>query len=325
MDALDQLAQQQGTSALPSAGTDGGNTFTQAAYLAAARQAQARFALVQRYTACLAQRRYSARTAKNYTNAFKSFLNAIEPRLPIDFEKAEVEEWLASHVQKMACSISHQNTLINAIQLYYSLVENRPCADCLFTRPKREEVLPTVLTKAEVQRILALTQNVKHRCLILMAYSTGLKLKELLHLRSHDLNLKRMMIQIRTSHVTPRGRCQILSREVPLSPKLATVLQDYFEACNPRVWLFEGEQPGQPYSERSVQAVVRQAAARAGIDRPISMNILRNSYAVHQLEAGVAVRAVQDILGHENIRSTARYAHVARRKLPASPADLLEL
>jgi integrase/recombinase XerD len=275
--------------------------------------------LVEQYAACLALGRYSSRTAKNYINAFRSFMSEINPRQPHDLSKAEVEDWLSHRAIATGTSIAHQNTLINAIKVYYVGVENRADQDYQFVRPKREEALPLPLSKEELQKLIGHTENIKHRCLLLVAYSTGLKAKELLRLRSEDMRLDRMTIRVRAEGA--RGR---LDREVPLSPKLVGVLKRYFEECNPRTWLFEGEQKGQPYSERSMQAVVRQAGIRAGIQRPITLLTLRDSYAIHQLEAGVALATVQDILGHGTIRSTARYAQVARKRLPASPADALQ-
>jgi integrase/recombinase XerD len=287
--------------------------------LAADGLAVQRDQVLEQYAACLAVGRYSSRTAKNYINAFRSFLAEIDPCLPRDLAKAEVEDWLSCRALSTGSSIAHQNTIINAIKVYYVGVENRAGQDYQFARPKREEVMPSPLSKEEVQLLLIHTENIKHRCLLLVAYSTGLKAKELLRLRSEDMRLDRMTIRVRAEG----GRSR-LDREVPLSPKLAGVLKLYFEQCSPRTWLFEGEQQGCPYSERSAQAVVRQAGMRAGIHRPITLLTLRDSYAIHQLEAGVALETVQDILGHGSIRSTARYAQVARKRLPASPADALQ-
>lgn len=280
---------------------------------------EAQVALLAHYAQSLGRRKYSASTLKNYKKAFRTFLQEIAPALPLDLNKEQVEAWLERHCRSKACSTAHQNTIINAVKIYYTVVEDLRLNDWDIRRPKQETPVPVTLTKAEVQRLLASTTNIKHRCLLLVAYSTGLRLNEVLSLRVSDLDLDRMTITI---HTTVRGRC---SRSVPLSPKLAEAFKGYFEEFNPLQWLFEGERRGQPYSERSAQMAVRLAADRAQLPQSVSMQLLRNSYARHQLEAGIAVDALQDLMGHQSIRTTHRYAHVARHKMPSTPIDDMDV
>ncbi len=273
--------------------------------------------LLQRFEACVAQHKYSPKTLRNYKNAFRCFLLAISPQLPLELNKQAVEAWLAQETSARKRSTALQNTLINALKFYYVAVEGRPSGGYVFARPKSSVSAPMTLSKAEVQALLAHTANLKHRCLLLLAYGTGLRLKELLGLRRSDVHFECMTITI----AAPSGK---KNREVPLSPKLVEGMRAYLLECNPQRWLFEGERFGEPYSERSAQMVVKHAADRAGLQRAISMNMLRNSFATHQLEAGIAVEAVQDLMGHDSIRTTGRYAHIARRRMPSSPADSLE-
>jgi integrase/recombinase XerD len=273
--------------------------------------------ILQRFEACVAQHQYSPKTLRNYKNAFRSFLVAISPRLPLDLSKQAVEAWLTQATATGKRSTALQNTLINALKFYYVAVEGRPSGGYVFERPKSNVAAPKSLTKAEVQALLTHTTNLKHRCLLLLAYGTGLRLKELLGLRRSDVHFEGMRVTIAAAPGKKK-------REVPLSPKLVQGMRAYLLECNPQCWLFEGERFGEPYSERSAQMVVKHAADRAGLQRAVSMNMLRNSFATHQLEAGIAVEAVQDLMGHDSIRTTGRYAHVARRRMPASPADSLE-
>jgi integrase/recombinase XerD len=291
--------------------------------------------VLKRFEECVAKHGYSIKTLKSYKNAFRSFLWAVGPRMPIDLSKAEVEDWLAMRLSTHAHSTAHQNTLINALKFYYVSVEGRPSGGYVFERPRARTLEPTSLSKGEVQRIVANTINIKHRCILLLTYSTGLRLKEVLSLRVGDIDFVKNVIIVQpaagkrpdpspTRTISARQGANA-RREMPLSPKLAAALKVYLEECDPHIWLFEGERAGVAYSERSAQMVVKLAAKRAGLDREVSIQMLRNSYATHQLEAGIAVQALQDLMGHGSIRTTGRYAHVARHRAPASPADDLDL
>ncbi|UYZ59554.1 tyrosine-type recombinase/integrase [Hymenobacter latericus] len=114
-------------------------------------------------------------------------------------------------------------------------------------------------------------------------------------------------------------------RDLPLPVSLLHLLRKQYRQFRPVTFLFEGQQPGEPYSERSLQQLVKQAAARAGIRRPVTLHMLRHSYATHLLEAGTGIRVIQDLLGHASIKTTEIYTHVAQRNRPASPLDSLGL
>ena len=114
-------------------------------------------------------------------------------------------------------------------------------------------------------------------------------------------------------------------RDLPLPQSLLLVLREQFREHRPIIFLFEGQHPGEPYGERSLQLVVKQAASRAGILRPISLHMLRHSYATHLMEAGTDTRIIQDLLGHSSIKTTEIYTHVAQRTRPPSPLDSLGL
>ncbi len=282
--------------------------------------------VLERFAFAIALHKYSPKTMRNYKNAFRSFLIGISPRLPMDMGKEAVEQWIAARIAARGASTALHNTLINAVKFYYVCVEQKPSGGYVFERPKAQVAEPLTLNKQEVQRLMAHTQNVKHRCLLLLSYSTGLRLKEVLGLLRADVQLDRRTMTISTS-TGPANAASSRSkgRVLPISPKLVTAFRVYFEDFNPRLWLFEGERAGEPYSERSAQVVVKHAAERAGIGRPVSMHMLRNSYATHQLEAGIAVSAVQQLMGHGSIRTTGRYAHVARHRMPGSPIDDLDI
>jgi integrase/recombinase XerD len=152
----------------------------------------------------------------------------------------------------------------------------------------------------------------------MLAYGAGLRLGEILGLKLTDINSQRMIIRVN------RGKGK-KDRELPLPEKLLKLLRDYVTLYKPKEQLFEGQVKGIPYTSRSAQQVIKQAAMRAGIKRPVTMHMLRHSYATHLLESGIDIRYIQEALGHESIRTTEVYTHVAKDRKPASPLDTLEI
>jgi integrase/recombinase XerD len=175
-----------------------------------------------------------------------------------------------------------------------------------------------VLNKVEVKSILEALHNQKHRCMLSLIYSCGLRRGELLRLLLTDIDSQRGVVVIRQS----KG---MKDRIVPLSPKVLQMLRDYYRAYKPKHWLFEGYKPGMPYDERSLQQVLRYAVRKAGIKKPITLHWLRHSYATHLLESGTDLRYIQELLGHKSSKTTEIYTHVSTRMLQqiVSPFDTL--
>ena len=273
--------------------------------------------LLSRYCQLIALKRYSPNTLKNYRVAFNLFLTHHAPRLPLELSKQDVLDYLAGRVAA-GISETYQNLLVNAIKFYYEQVEGQPRQYYALPRPKRPLQNPKVLAKEEVKALLAGTDNLKHRAMLMLAYGLGLRLGEVLALTPQDIDSKRMALYVRGG----KGK---KDRDLPLPESLLHLLREQFRQFRPVTFLFEGQQPGEPYSARSLQQVVQQAAARAGIGRPITLHMLRHSYATHLLEAGTDIRIIQDLLGHSSIKTTEIYTHVAQRARPASPLDDLGL
>lgn len=230
-----------------------------------------------------------------------------------------IQAWIA---QRNNAKAARNNTLVSAIQLYF-----QQFCDPKFElpRPKYKVHDPKILSKKEVQRLIDSSENLKHKCLLLFTYSAGLRLMEVLALKSKDVDLDRRTILIRSRKQDAYAPTQRRNdRLLPIPSKLAKLMEAYMDEFSPYIWLFEGNQAGQPYSERSAQEVVKRAAERAGLEG-VSIKVLRASYGAHQLEAGLSTYAVQDLMGFTSHRATVRYANVAKRKLPSSPGDDLEL
>ena len=213
-------------------------------------------------------------------------------------------------------ALTYQNQVINAIKLFYRNRFNRSMEVDYIQRPRREKRLPNVLSKSEVKAILASPTNLKHRAMLSLIYACGLRRGELLHLRLADIHSDRHLLFIHQS----KGK---KDRMAPISQKVIDLLRDYYKAYKPRTWLFEGQSPGEPYSERSLQLVLKGAVKKAGNKTPISLHWLRHSYATHLLESGTDIRYIQELLGHSSSKTTEIYTHVCTKNLQRirSPFD----
>ena len=178
-------------------------------------------------------------------------------------------------------------------------------------------LLPDILAEEEVVTLVKKTGNLKHRALLMTAYSAGLRVSELVNLKLIDIDSKRMMLHIRQG----KGNKE---RMVPLSKGLLETLRQYYSEYRPKEYLFEGE-GGRAYSTRSAQAILKQAKSRAKITKKGSVHSLHHSYATHLLEGGTDIRYIQELLGHNSLNTTLRYTHVSKKSIAGiqSPLDKL--
>ena len=261
-------------------------------------------------------KRYSENTIKVYTNALELFFRFFPDRKPESLTNEDITFFNESCILKKNLSSSYQNQVINAIKLFYRNRFNRSMEVDYIQRPRREKRLPNVLSKSEVKAILASPTNLKHRAMLSLIYACGLRRGELLHLRLTDIHSDRHLLFIHQS----KGK---KDRMAPISQKVIDLLRDYYKAYKPRTWLFEGQSPGEPYSERSLQLVLKGAVKKAGNKKPISLHWLRHSYATHLLESGTDIRYIQELLGHSSSKTTEIYTHVSTKNLQRirSPFD----
>jgi integrase/recombinase XerD len=227
--------------------------------------------------------------------------------------KFNVEYILANHY-----SSAFQNQVVNAVKLFFSKIENTTMNLESVHRPRREKVLPNVLSKQEIKAILDAPKNIKHKAMLSLIYSCGLRRSELLNLKITDIDSKRGLIIIRQS----KGK---KDRVVPLSKKILTLLREYFVACRPKEWLFEGQDKKNRYDERSLASVLKQALNKTAIKKPVTLHWLRHSFATHLLENGTDLRYIQEILGHSSSKTTEIYTHVSNKNIQQiiSPFDNL--
>ncbi len=259
--------------------------------------------------------RYSWHTKKSYLGSFRAFLNFFNGRIPEDISKEEIEQYLLTLIRRKHIAESTQNTIINAIKFYYEQVLGRPKEHYDIKRPKKPRQLPNVLSEEEVTRLIDSVKNLKHRFILLLIYSAGLRLSELINLRIQDINVERRSIFIKGG----KGK---KDRYTVLADSILPVLGAYRRNYRPAYWLFEGQDGGQ-YSRRSVQNIFARAREKSGVNPFATVHTLRHSFATHCIEAGYSVALVQQVLGHESIKTTERYLHVSTEVLRRlrSPLD----
>jgi integrase/recombinase XerD len=215
---------------------------------------------------------------------------------------------------------------LSALRFFFVHTLKRPWILADTAIPRRPIRLPEVLSREEVERLIAGAATPLHRVWLLTLYATGMRRDELVHLKIADIDSARMLIHIRQG----KGR---KDRDVVLSPRLLDELRDYCRRANPkpRTFLFPGRGRRQgddvPLQGKSIFDAVQQAARRAGIRKHVHPHTLRHSFATHLLESGADLHTIQLLLGHADLKTTSRYLHLSERHLraAASPLDSLNL
>jgi site-specific recombinase XerD len=273
----------------------------------------------ENYIESLRLKRYSENTIKIYVSMFEEFINYYNSKELHEISEKEILAFMRYLVIERRVSRSYQNQSINAIKYYYERVLGSPRKFYFVERPKKEKTLPVVLSKEEVSLLIKTIENIKHKSILMLAYSGGLRLSEILNLRLRDIDENRGIIRINAG----KGK---KDRITLLSTKFLIVLREYLEIYRPKEYVFEGTNGG-PYSAASVQKIMRKAVAKAGIKKNATIHSLRHSFATHLLEQGTDLRYIQQLLGHESIKTTEIYTHITNKGLDRieNPMDNIDL
>lgn len=276
---------------------------------------ETREAIVQ-FENWLLSKRYSKSTIKTYCDVLRVFFTFHKTISIQHITMQHIIQFNTEYIIGRGLSISYQNQFVNALKLFYMIIRNTNLIIENIARPRREHRLPNVLSKEEVKILLNTIRNLKHRTMLCLLYSCGLRSGELLNLQPTHIDSKRNIILIKQS----KGK---KDRIVPLSPKILEMLREYYRYYKPKTYLFEGQNIGEQYDSRSLQLVLKQAVKKAGIHKPVTLHWLRHSYATHLLESGTDLRYIQELLGHNSSRTTEIYTHVSTKNIQQikSPFD----
>ena len=273
---------------------------------------------VDQFKDWLRSKRYSESTIGTYIDSIQTFLRYYSTKNLSEITNDDLIAFNNNYILANNYSASYQNQIVNAVKLFFRTVEDKQLYPELVHRPKTQKLLPNVLSKEEIKIILNAHGNIKHKAMLSLIYSCGLRRGELLNLTLNDIDSKRGLIVIRKA----KGR---KDRITPLSNKILELLREYYIAYKPTHWLFEGQNKNEQYEGSSLSSVLKQALEKSKITKPVSLHWLRHSYATHLLENGTDLRYIQEILGHSRSTTTEIYTHVSNNSIQKviSPFDSL--
>lgn len=259
----------------------------------------------------------SESTLKNYARKLAA-MSLHFRKLPQHISEKDVNKYLAQLARQDKCpSLSDFKFTVYGLRYCYRLLG---MGDHVVKLPqiRRTSKLPVVLNYEECKALFSAPDLLKHRILLALIYSAGLRAQEASRLKLSDIDSGRMMIHIRQSKYNK-------DRYVPLSPLILEGLRKYYHACHPKDFLFNSTEAGAPLTVRGMQWVLNQARRKCKLQKGVTLHTLRHSYATHLLEYGMDIVTIKELLGHERIETTMVYLHVAKpnRTNLFSPFDRL--
>ncbi len=280
---------------------------------------QPKTVLAQRMLEDLQLRNYSPHTIRCYLRCVAEFAQHFQTS-PARLGAEHVRTYQLFLIHHKHASWSSFIQAVSALRFFYDVTLHRPEMITHIPYPRHPHTLPMVLSQTEVATLLRTPQSLQHRAMLTTLYATGLRVSELCHLQPTDIDSQRHAIRIR------QGKGQY-ERLVMLAPRLLALLRHYWAQYRARPWLFPGRFRDRAITASGVYTICRQAGQDARLTKPVHPHLLRHAFATHLLEAGVDLRRIQLLLGHQSLRTTSRYLHVSPTAIreTASPLDSLEL
>jgi integrase/recombinase XerD len=272
--------------------------------------------LIDQFVHELQLRNYSARTIVTYSTLLTKLGNNFE--LTLDkISTQQFKDYLHQRITVDGISVSMINQYISAFKIMQVDILKRDWQQIRVRRPRREKRLPLVLSLSEIERLIVATSNIKHKALLMLAYSSGLRRQELQMIEPSAIDSSRMQVHV----VQGKGK---KDRYTILSLKTLELLRVYYKYNKPKKYLFESQvRKGQFLSDTTLNNIIKQNAAKAGIKKQVSFHTLRHSFATHLLEKGVNLRLIQQFMGHVSLKTTSVYLHLVNVN-PASVSSPLD-
>jgi integrase/recombinase XerD len=276
--------------------------------------------IIERLVYELELRNYSPRTIRTYSELLANLERFFQTGLE-NVSAEQMKSYLYQRMKNDEISTSYVNQTISAFKLLQTDVLNREWETFKIKRPRREKKLPVVLSQEEVQQLIAGTRNIKHKALLMLAYSSGLRRQEVQFLKPSAIDSARMQIHV----VQGKGK---KDRYTILSKKTLEMLRFYYRLERPKTYLFEPQgNKGVTLSSSTLNEIVKSNAKKAGIKKDISFHTLRHCFATHLLEQGVNLKLIQHFLGHNSLRTTSVYLSLANINPSSvvSPLDFMDV
>jgi integrase/recombinase XerD len=272
--------------------------------------------LLNNFYLFLKGKRYSKSTIQTYTFFVADFVNFYTKKPLEEITNRDVELFIEKVFIERTYSVSSQRQFISALKIFIIFYPHTKINDLVLERPKGSRKLPSVLSQEEVLAIIQSTRNLKHRAVLALIYSCGLRISELINLKLTDFHLERKQLIVKDG----KGR---KDRYVSLADSFLPLLSNYYHSYTPKIYFVEGQNGGK-YSAESVRQFLRRSCLNAKIKKNVTPHTLRHSYATHLLENGVDIRYIQSLLGHSRPETTMIYTHVKRKDLMAiqNPLDV---
>ncbi|MFN8285099.1 MAG: tyrosine-type recombinase/integrase [Chitinophagales bacterium] len=261
---------------------------------------------------------YSQSTIKTYRNEFAQLLYILKDYPVEDCDAKKIKSYLLFCINELKLTEATMHSRINAIKFYFEQVLRNEKLFLEIPRPNKPSKLPKVIHAKDIKKLFDMTANLKHNTMLKLCYGMGLRVSEIVQIKIKDIDSKNMQVFIERA----KGK---KDRYVNLPESILLQLRIYFKEYKPQKYLFEG-QYGEQYSIRSAQQVFKDALHRAKINKEVGIHSLRHSFATHLLENGTDISFIQQLLGHNDIKTTLIYAHVSKKDLKKvkSPLDQME-
>lgn len=273
--------------------------------------------VLKRFIEVIQLKGYSVSTLKTYRNEFGVFLNYLKQTPAENCSTEDIRHYILYCINELQLSEATVHSRINAIKFYYEQVLKREQFLLEIPRPKKRLQLPKVIAPTDIKRLFEAIANLKHNTMLKLCYGLGLRVSEIVNLKITDIDSHSMQVLIEQA----KGK---KDRYVNLPESILPQLRSYFIEYKPKKYLFEGQYGGQ-YSTRSAQQVFKNALQKANINKTVGIHSLRHSFATHLLEQGTDIRFIQELLGHNDIKTTLIYTEVSNKSIRKiiSPLDTL--
>lgn len=269
------------------------------------------------YSEDLKLKNYGDRTINNYVSQVRCFLTHFEKiaTKPSEINERQIKEWLLE-----AKTINSRKHRISAVKLFYQLTGKQPLKFRYIEYPRSDKKLPIVLSQAEIQKMFSVCENVKHKVILALLYSCGLRVSELINLKWEHIDRSRMVINI----IAAKGK---KDRQVMLAPSVIPLLENYYRHYKSKEFVLNGWKNEPQYSERSVGQVIKQLADKAGIKKRVYTHLMRHCSFTHMVEAGTDINLIQRLAGHNSVKTTIIYTHISHNTISKiqSPIDSIKV